>query len=217
MANESTLRITETFYSLQGESSFSGKPTFFIRLTGCPLRCSYCDTAYAFHGGNLMAVAKLVEQARASGASYVCVTGGEPLAQPECQALLTALCDEGFTVSLETSGALPIAHVDKRVHKIVDIKTPDSGELEKNHWPNIPQLLPHDQVKFVIGSRADYDWSKKILQDYELVMKASEILFSPSQGRVQPEQLAQWILEDKLAVRFQLQLHKIIWGDKRGV
>lgn len=217
MIHESTLRITETFYSLQGESSFSGKPTFFIRLTGCPLRCTYCDTAYAFHGGQLLPITTLLAQAKASATRYVCVTGGEPLAQPECQALLTALCDDGFAVSLETSGALPIAKVDKRVHKIVDIKTPDSGEVEKNYWPNIPHLLPHDQVKFVIGSRADYDWSKKIMQEHGLAMKVDEILFSPSQGRVQPEQLAQWILDDKLPVRFQLQLHKVIWGDKRGV
>ena len=217
MADESTLRITETFYSLQGESSFSGRPTFFIRLTGCPLRCSYCDTAYAFHGGSVTPVATLLEQAKASAAKYVCVTGGEPLAQPQCLALLTALCDAGFSVSLETSGALPIEAVDKRVSKIVDIKTPDSAEVEKNHWSNIPQLLPHDQVKFVIGSRQDYDWSKTILREHQLQTRVSEILFSVSQGRIQPEQLAQWILDDKLPVRFQLQLHKIIWGDKRGV
>jgi 7-carboxy-7-deazaguanine synthase len=217
MTKESTLRITETFYSLQGESSFVGTPTFFIRLTGCPLRCNYCDTAYAFHGGGLIDIKSLLEQAKTSGTKYVCVTGGEPLAQPECLALLTELCNEGFSVSLETSGALSIEYVDKRVNRIMDIKTPDSGEVKKNHWQNIHHLLPHDQVKFVIGSREDYEWSKKIMRDYQLSQKVGEILFSVSQGRVQPENLAQWILDDKLPVRFQLQLHKVIWGDKRGV
>lgn len=217
MTKESTLRITETFYSLQGESSSVGLPTFFIRLTGCPLRCSYCDTAYAFHGGGQTRIELLLEQAKTSGARYVCITGGEPLAQPECLTLLTVLCDEGFSVSLETSGALPIQGVDKRVIKIMDIKTPDSSEVEKNLWSNIDHLLPHDQVKFVIGSRQDYHWSKKIMQDYSLHNRVSNVLFSPTEGRVQAQDLAQWILDDKLPVRFQLQLHKIIWGNKRGV
>jgi len=211
------LRVTETFLSLQGESSFVGLPTYFIRLTGCPLRCNYCDTAYAFQGGSLVPIENLLEQSNASGAKYVCVTGGEPLAQSECLMLLTALCDAGFLVSLETSGALPIDLVDKRVIKIVDIKTPDSGEVEKNHWQNINHLLPHDQVKFVIGSQQDYQWSKKIVQEHRLQNKVSDVLFSPSEGRIQPADLARWILEDKLRVRFQLQLHKIIWGNKRGV
>lgn len=217
MSNPSTLRITETFYSLQGESAAVGIPTFFIRLTGCPLRCTYCDTAYAFHGGELIAIETLLERVKASGAQYVCVTGGEPLAQPECLTLLTVLCDQGFTVSLETSGALPIEQVDKRVIKIVDIKTPASSEVEKNRWSNIPHLLHSDQVKFVIGSRDDYEWSKKITQEYQLQTRVSDVLFSPSEGCVLPMELAQWILDDKLSVRFQLQLHKIIWGNKRGV
>lgn len=217
MTKDSTLRITETFYSLQGESASVGIPTFFIRLTGCPLRCTYCDTAYAFHGGALVQIDNLVMQAKDSATKYVCVTGGEPLAQPECLPLLTALCDAGFIVSLETSGALPIDRVDKRVIKIMDIKTPDSSEIEKNHWQNIDYLLPHDQVKFVIGSREDYEWSKKITQKHQLQHKVSDVLFSPSEGRVQPEALAQWILDDKLLVRFQLQLHKVIWGNRRGV
>jgi len=211
------VRVTETFFSLQGESSLVGVPTFFIRLTGCPLRCTYCDTAYAFHGGGLIRVEKLRDEAKASGAHYVCVTGGEPLAQPECLPLLTMLCDEGFTVSLETSGAMPIECVDQRVIKVVDIKTPNSGEVEKNRWQNIGYLLPQDQVKFVIGSRDDYDWSKKILEQYALPEKVNTVLFSPSEGRVQPADLAQWILDDQLPIRFQLQLHKIIWGNKRGV
>ena len=211
------IRVTETFFSLQGESSLVGVPTFFIRLTGCPLRCTYCDTAYAFHGGGLIQMNMLVEQAKTSGAKYVCVTGGEPLAQQECLPLLSALCDAGFTVSLETSGAMPIETVDQRVIKIVDVKTPDSSEVEKNRWQNIDYLLPQDQVKFVIGSRADYDWSKNIMQQYELQKKVNTVLFSPSEGCVLPADLAQWILDDQLSVRFQLQLHKIIWGNKRGV
>jgi 7-carboxy-7-deazaguanine synthase len=217
MTKTSTLRVTETFYSLQGESSSVGLPTFFIRLTGCPLRCTYCDTAYAFHGGELIAVETLLNQVKASGARYVCVTGGEPLAQPECLILLTILSDAGFVVSLETSGALPIEQVDKRVIKVMDIKTPDSNEVEKNRWQNIDFLLPTDQVKFVIGSRHDYEWSKKVMQDNQLPTKVSEVLFSPSEGCLQAVELAQWILDDKLPVRFQLQLHKIIWGNKRGV
>lgn len=217
MTKDPALRITETFYSLQGESSSVGLPTFFIRLTGCPLRCSYCDTAYAFHGGSIIQIEYLLEQTRKSGTKYVCITGGEPLAQPECLTLLTALCNEGYSVSLETSGALSLACVDKRVIKIMDIKTPDSSEVAKNHWQNIDYLLPADQVKFVIGSREDYDWSKKIMQDYQLHKRVSDVLFSPSEGRVEPLDLAQWILDDKLSVRFQLQLHKIIWGNKRGV
>ena len=211
------IRITETFFSLQGESSLAGVPTFFIRLTGCPLRCTYCDTAYAFHGGRLISIEHLLDQAKASGARYVCVTGGEPLAQPECLPLLSALCDEGFTVSLETSGAMPVEPVDQRVIKIMDIKTPDSGEVDKNRWQNINSLSLQDQVKFVIGSRADYEWSKKILRDYVLPEKTGTVLFSPSAGCLQPADLAQWILDDQLPVRFQLQLHKIIWGNRRGV
>jgi 7-carboxy-7-deazaguanine synthase len=211
------LRITETFFSLQGESSLVGYPTFFIRLTGCPLRCAYCDTAYAFQGGKLMSVEALVAEAQASGTRFVCVTGGEPLAQPECLPLLSALCDAGFSVSLETSGALPVNAVDRRVIKIMDIKTPDSGEMEKNLWSNLDWLSSQDEIKFVIGSRADYDWSKNFFQQHPALQQVKQVLFSPSAQRVKPDQLAQWILEDKLPVRFQLQLHKIIWGDRQGV
>lgn len=212
-----SLRITETFFSLQGESSLVGLPTFFIRLTGCPLRCSYCDTAYAFQGGKQVSIESLLDEAEASATRYVCVTGGEPLAQPECLPLLSALCDAGFTVSLETSGALPIQTVDGRVMKIMDIKTPDSGELERNLWSNLDYLLPQDEIKFVIGSRTDYEWSKNFFQQHPSLQQVKQVLFSPSADRVKPEQLAQWILEDKLPVRFQLQLHKIIWGNRQGV
>lgn len=216
-AAATSLRITETFFSLQGESSLVGHPTFFIRLTGCPLRCTYCDTAYAFQGGKLITLAALVAEAQGSGTRYVCVTGGEPLAQPECLTLLSALCDAGFTVSLETSGALPIHAVDTRVIKIMDIKTPDSGELEKNLWSNLDHLLPHDEIKFVISSRNDYEWSRNFFQQHPALQAVQQVLFSPTAGRVPPGQLAQWILEDKLPVRFQLQLHKIIWGNRQGV
>lgn len=212
-----TLRITETFFSLQGESSLVGLPTFFIRLTGCPLRCGYCDTAYAFQGGTLHTVDDLVMQAQKSGARYVCVTGGEPLAQPDCLLLLSALCDAGFIVTLETSGALPIEQVDRRVIRIVDVKTPDSGEMPKNLWANVASLRSQDQVKFVIGSRGDYEWSKQVLEKYRFNELVAEVLFSPSMGVLQPAELAQWILDDRLPVRFQLQLHKIIWGERRGV
>lgn len=212
-----SLRITETFFSLQGESSLVGLPTFFIRLTGCPLRCSYCDTAYAFQGGKQVSIESLLDEAEASATRYVCVTGGEPLAQPECLPLLSALCDAWFTVSLETSGALPIQTVDGRVMKIMDIKTPDSGELERNLWSNLDYLLPQDEIKFVIGSRTDYEWSKNFFQQHPSLQQVKQVLFSPSADRVKPEQLAQWILEDKLPVRFQLQLHKIIWGNRQGV
>lgn len=211
------LRITETFFSLQGESSLVGRPTFFIRLTGCPLRCTYCDTAYAFQGGKLVSVETLVAEAEASGTRYVCVTGGEPLAQPECLPLLAALCDAGFIVSLETSGALPVNAVDSRVMKIMDIKTPDSGEMAKNLWSNLDCLLPQDEVKFVIGSRTDYEWSKNFFQQHPSLQQVKQVLFSPSADRMQLEQLAGWILEDKLPVRFQVQLHKIIWGNRQGV
>ena len=212
-----SLRVTETFFSLQGESNLAGHPTFLIRLTGCPLRCRYCDTAYAFQGGDKIAVDTLVEQARQSRARYVCVTGGEPLAQQDCLTLLTALCDAGFTVSLETSGALSVAGVDERVIKILDLKTPDSGELDKNYWDNLQALLPQDQLKFVICSRADYDWARHCLQEHRLIGRVADILFSPVAGDLEPATLAQWILEDKLPVRFQLQLHKIIWGKRQGV
>jgi 7-carboxy-7-deazaguanine synthase len=217
MSEALALRITETFFSLQGESSLAGIPTFFIRLTGCPLRCTYCDTAYAFQGGDMIALDTLLSRAQVSGARYVCVTGGEPLAQPNCLPLLSALCDAGFIVSLETSGALSIQDVDARVIRIVDVKTPDSAEVDKNLWGNLAYLSPQDQVKFVIGSRADYDWSTSILREHRLEQKVAHILFSPTENRLPAADLAQWILDDKLPVRFQLQLHKIIWGNRRGV
>lgn len=211
------LRITETFFSLQGESSFTGLPTFFIRLTGCPLRCTYCDTAYAFQGGSLLSVESLVQAARDSGARHVCVTGGEPLAQPECLPLLSALCDADLTVSLETSGALPIDNVDARVFRIVDVKTPGSGEQSKNLWSNLAVLRAQDELKFVIGSRADYEWSRQVMLKEQLADRVAEVLFSPVAGQLSPDQLAQWILDDKLPVRMQLQLHKVIWGNRQGV
>lgn len=211
------LRITETFYSLQGESSRAGLPTFFIRLTGCPLRCGYCDTAYAFQGGNVMELAALVQRAQDSGARYVCVTGGEPLAQPDCLPLLSALCDAGFDVSLETSGALPIDAVDARVVRVMDIKTPGSGEVERNHWPNLEHLSAHDQVKLVLCDRADYDWAVALLRQHALAGRVQEVLFSPSAGQLDGAQLAEWILADGLPVRLQLQLHKLLWGNRTGV
>jgi len=212
-----SLRITEIFHSLQGEARTVGVPTVFVRLTGCPLRCGYCDTEYAFSGGEIMSLESIVEQVRQYGTQYVTVTGGEPLAQKECLPLLVALCDEFEEVSLETSGALDVAEVDSRVVKVMDLKTPDSGELERNLYSNIQFLKHRDQLKFVICSRKDYDWAKMQLDVRELKGRVSDILFSPCHGSLEPKELATWILEDKLAVRFQLQLHKIIWGDKTGV
>ena len=211
------LRITETFFSLQGESSFTGWPTFFIRLTGCPLRCGYCDTAYAFQGGNLQSIESLLQQARDSGARHVCVTGGEPLAQPNCLPLLSALCDAGFIVSLETSGALPVDQVDPRVIKVMDLKTPDSGEEDKNRWANLEHLSPRDEIKLVIGSRKDYEWARHVLSERQLTRRVGQLWFSPVAGQLPPAQLAEWILADQLPVRLQLQLHKIIWGNRQGV
>lgn len=209
------LRITEIFFSLQGETRTVGLPTVFVRLTGCPLRCNYCDTAYAFHGGKTMALTEILNEVAKYEARFVTVTGGEPLAQKECLTLLTNLCDQNYEVSLETSGAINISEVDKRVIKIVDIKTPGSQEVTKNNWENIQFLLPQDQVKFVICDRIDYDWSKEIINEHGL-SKRCQILFSPSHGQLTNQQLADWILADRLAVRFQLQLHKYIWGDVRG-
>ena len=214
---ETTLRITETFYSLQGESTSSGLATFFIRLTGCPLRCVYCDTEYAFHGGESIAIPSLLDQAASYKPLYVCVTGGEPLAQPACLELLQALCDAGYRVSLETSGAMAVEAVDERVVVVLDIKTPDSGEVEKNLWDNMQRLRNKDQVKFVIASRIDYDWAKSKMLEFDLPARAGEILFSPVAGQLPPQQLADWILEDRLQVRYQLQLHKLVWGDRPGV
>jgi|TARA_B110000305_G_scaffold25163_1_gene22918 7-carboxy-7-deazaguanine synthase len=214
--SESSLRITEIFHSLQGETSTTGLPTVFVRLTGCPLRCSYCDTAYAFEGGSKMMISEIMQTVTDFGARYVTVTGGEPLAQPQCIELLKDLCDAGYKVSLETSGAMPIDDVDNRVVKIVDLKTPGSGEVTRNLYENIPLLLPHDEVKFVICDRQDYDWSCMKMDELGLADRAAEILFSPSQGELTPKQLAQWILQDKLNVRMQIQTHKYIWGDQPG-
>lgn len=209
------LRITEIFFSLQGETRTVGIPTVFIRLTGCPLRCQYCDTAYAFQGGNLYQMDAILAQVNAYKARYVTVTGGEPLAQKQCLTLLQRLCDEGYQVSLETSGALAISDVDPRVVKIVDIKTPGSLEVEKNNWENIPHLLPHDQLKFVICDQADYVWAKEIIDRYHLFNRC-EILFSPSYQQLTATDLAEWIIRDQLPVRFQIQLHKYLWGDVPG-
>ncbi|MGB6976216.1 MAG: 7-carboxy-7-deazaguanine synthase QueE [Gammaproteobacteria bacterium] len=209
------LRITEIFFSLQGETRSVGLPTVFIRLTGCPLRCQYCDTAYAFYGGQYKTLPEILAEVARYNAHYVTVTGGEPLAQPECLILLNALCDQGYEVSLETSGALNVGNVDKRVVKVIDLKTPGSGEVEKNDFTNIEHLLPHDQVKFVLCDRQDYDWAKQHLSQYNLWNRC-EILFSPSHGQLANDTLAEWILQDQLAVRFQLQLHKYIWGDIPG-
>jgi 7-carboxy-7-deazaguanine synthase len=212
----SELRITEIFHSLQGETSTTGLPTTFVRLTGCPLRCGYCDTAYAFEGGTKMALGDIMATVSDFGARYVTVTGGEPLAQPQCIELLRDLCDAGYRVSLETSGAMPVNDVDQRVVKILDLKTPGSGEVNRNLYENIPLLAPHDEVKFVICDRQDYDWSCLKMDELGLADRAAEVLFSPSQGQLAPKQLAEWILQDRLNVRMQLQTHKFIWGDQPG-
>lgn len=215
MVAKDRLRITEIFYSLQGETRTVGLPTVFIRLTGCPLRCGYCDTEYAFSGGNWLEIDDILKQVADYGVHYVTVTGGEPLAQKACHELLTKLCDQGYEVSLETSGALDISAVDIRVVKVVDIKTPGSKEVSKNLWENTQFLLPHDQVKFVICNRADFDWSKEIMNQYQLT-DICEVLFSPSYQEQSLSELADWILQDKLQVRYQLQLHKVLWGDTPG-
>lgn len=209
------LRLTEIFYSLQGETRTVGLPTVFIRLTGCPLRCQYCDTAYAFQGGTWYEIEKIIAEVKKYPVHYVTVTGGEPLAQKPCLSLMRRLCDEQYEVSLETSGALDIAQVDPRVVKVVDIKTPGSGEVEKNRWENISHLLPQDQIKFVICHENDYEWSKAILQQYDLTQRA-QVLFSASYTELPASKLADWILRDQLPVRFQIQLHKILWNDARG-
>ncbi len=211
----SLLRITEIFYSLQGESNTVGLPTVFIRLTGCPLRCVYCDTAYAFSGGKKIAIDAVIAQAEQYRTRYITVTGGEPLAQPGCLELMTKLLDKGYSVSLETSGALDVSEVDLRVVKVMDLKTPSSGELSKNRYQNIDYLTAKDQVKLVIGNDEDYEWSKAVLTEYDLASRC-EILFSPVMGRQNPTELAEKILKDRLPVRFQLQLHKILWDDAQG-
>ncbi|MEY3747561.1 MAG: Radical domain protein [Pseudomonadota bacterium] len=211
-----TLRIHEIFHSLQGESSRTGLPTVFVRLTGCPMRCVYCDTAYAFSGGGNMTLDQIMEKVGEYGARYVTVTGGEPLAQKKCLELLSRLCDAGYEVSLETGGAIDISGVDPRVAVILDIKTPGSGELEKYRWENLDHLKPLDEVKFVLCDRADYDWARQFLAGHRIADQCS-VLFSPVYGRLNPADLAEWILQDKLPVRMQVQLHKILWGEKPGV
>ncbi|NWG87443.1 MAG: 7-carboxy-7-deazaguanine synthase QueE [Hydrogenophilaceae bacterium] len=213
--SDARLRITEIFYSVQGETSRVGLPTVFVRLTGCPLRCGYCDTAYAFQGGEWMTLPQILDAVAAYAPRQVTVTGGEPLAQRDCPVLLAALCDAGYDVSLETSGALDIANVDRRVARIVDIKTPGSGEVERNLWSNIEQLTPRDEVKFVIVDEADYRWSVGVLREHRLAERC-QVLFSPVFGKLAPRQLAEWILRDRLPVRMQLQLHKILWGEEPG-
>ncbi len=211
----SSLRITEIFYSLQGESNTVGIPTVFIRLTGCPLRCSYCDTAYAFTGGEKITIADIVKQTATYGTKYVTVTGGEPLAQVACVDLIKELLDAGFIVSLETSGALDVSKVDKRTVKVLDFKTPSSGEQSKNLYQNIDFLTAQDQIKFVIGNDEDYEWSKALVEEYTLNERC-EILFSPVMGIQNPTELAEKILRDKLQVRFQIQLHKLLWDNAQG-
>lgn len=209
------LRISEIFLSLQGEADAVGWPTVFVRLTGCPLRCHYCDTTYAFTGGEWMELEAILKVVAGFSTRHVCVTGGEPLAQKGCLELLRRLCDGGYDVSLETSGALDIARVDTRVSRVMDIKTPLSGEASKNRYENIEHLTPLDQVKLVIGDRDDYAWAKAVVEKYHLTERCS-VLFSPAFGSLEPRQLAEWILEDRLDVRFQMQLHKILWGDEPG-
>lgn len=210
-----SLIVSEIFHSLQGEASRIGLPTVFVRLTGCPLRCSWCDTEHAFSGGHRLSIATILEKVAEYGAQQVCVTGGEPLAQKNCLPLLTALCDAGYEVSLETSGALDIADVDPRVSRIVDLKAPGSGECARNRWQNLALLTPRDELKFVLADRADYDWAVEAIREHGLD-KRCPILFSPVQDSLAPQELAVWILADRLPVRFQLQLHKLLWGNMRG-
>mgnify|MGYP003630382643 FL=1 len=208
-------RITEIFYSLQGETRTVGLPTVFVRLTGCPLRCGYCDTAYAFHGGQKMEISDIVAEVKSYNPRYVTVTGGEPLAQNTCRELLTALCDLDVEVSLETSGAMDISNIDPRVVRVMDLKTPTSGEVSKNRYSNTDLLNPQDQIKFVICNREDYDWAREQLFSLELIDRC-EILFSPVHGDLNPTDLAEWIIADNLPVRMQIQLHKYLWNDAQG-
>jgi len=209
------LRISEIFLSLQGEARDAGWPSVFVRLTGCPLRCHYCDTAYAFQGGQWWTIEAIMAELKHYGVRHVCVTGGEPLAQKRCVGLLKRLCDAGYKVSLETSGALDISAVDTRVSRIVDIKTPDSGEAARNLWKNVAHLTAHDQIKLVICSRADYEWAREIVHAHHLPGRC-DVLFSPSKEQISATDLADWILADRLPVKFQLQLHKLLWDDAPG-
>ena len=210
-----SLRISEIFYSLQGETSRVGLPTVFVRLTGCPLRCTYCDTAYAFTGGQSMTLEAVMEEVVRFAPRYVTVTGGEPLAQKNCLSLLRALCDQGYEVSLETGGALDVSNVDARVVKVLDLKTPASGEMEKNLWGNLVHLNPQDEIKFVLCDEADYQWAKQVMEERRLAQRCA-VLFSPAQGQLAPKDLAEWILRDHLPVRLQVQLHKLLWGNEAG-
>lgn len=210
------LRVTEIFHSLQGEARTVGRPTVFVRLTGCPQRCVWCDTEYAFQGGEKRSLDDILDQVAGHGAHYVTVTGGEPLAQPNCLPLLTALCDQGYEVSLETGGAMDIAPVDERVSVVMDLKAPGSGEQPNNRLDNIPHLRPNHQVKFVLADRRDYDWARFMLDQHQLAARVSDVLFSPVHGQLSGADLANWIVADRLPVRFQLQLHKLLWNDARG-
>jgi 7-carboxy-7-deazaguanine synthase len=211
-----TLRITEIFHSLQGEASTVGRPTVFIRLTGCPLRCQYCDTAYAFEGGSMRKLEEILAEVERLDCQLITVTGGEPLAQPNCILLLQLLCDEGYQVSLETSGALSVEKVDPRVSIVLDLKTPGSREADRNDLGNLSLISQKDQVKFVICNNQDYVWAKAKLLEWNLAARAGEVLFSPSFGEQNPAELAEWILEDHLPVRMQMQLHKLLWGEAAG-
>lgn len=212
---EPALRITEIFLSIQGESSLCGWPTVFVRLTGCPLRCVYCDTDYAFYGGEKLSLGEILAKVKGFGVRHVCITGGEPLAQKNTLELLRRLCDGGYIVSLETSGALDVSGVDPRVIKVMDLKTPSSGECHRNRYENLDWLSPKDQVKIVIGNREDYEWAREILERYRLPERC-EVLFSPVWEKQNPRALAEWILENRLPVRFQIQLHKVLWEEERG-
>ena len=214
-ASTDRLRITEIFLSLQGEARDAGWPTVFVRLTGCPLRCQYCDTAYAFHGGEWRDIDAIVDEVASHRVRHVCVTGGEPLAQKRCLNLLSRLCDAGYVVSLETSGAIDVAGVDPRVSRVVDVKTPGSGEVARNLWDNLALLTAHDQVKFVICSRADFDWARDVVAEHALDARC-DVLFSPSHAQVSPRELADWIVQEHVPVRFQMQLHKQLWGEEPG-
>ncbi len=212
---DESLRVNELFFSLQGETGRIGLPTVFVRLTGCPLRCHYCDTTHAFTGGQVMSLDAILAEVARHVPRYVTVTGGEPLAQKNCLALLRALCDAGYEVSLETGGAFDVSDVDTRVLKVLDIKTPASGEMEKNLWNNLEHLNPHDEIKFVLCDEADYQWAKQVLEDHRLASRC-EVLFSPAHGQLAARDVAEWILRDRLPVRMQVQLHKLLWGNEAG-